>query len=266
MTNLADVGPLTIGRPFELRHFERERPAVLVASHERSGTHFLMNSVGQAYGYCPVPWVDLDFTHFQMNFYDPTMIATALERLAARPIANIAKSHHAAAFFQPVMARLAPRWRILYIHRDPVETMISYWRYLHQVPGLGGPFTKDVLDFVRETPAGGMLRYQIRQWPSVLHRWAAHLRGWMQLAVEWPQVVTLVRYDALRDRWGETLAGLAETLGEPPNAQASLGPRQAGTRGGGKDDAAAGRLPPDGAALRQYCQATLGKLLPALGY
>lgn len=266
MTNLADVGPLTTGRPFQFRFFDRQRPAVLVASHERSGTHFLMNSVAQAYGYCAIPWIDLDFTHFQMNFYDPTMIATALERLAARPVANLAKSHHAAAFFGPVMERLAPRWRILYIHRDPVETLISYWRYVQQVPGFGGPCPDDVLAFAREAPAGVMLRYQVRQWPSVLHRWAGHVRGWMQLAAEWPQVVTLVRYDALRDRGAEVLAGLAGPLGCPPLSLEPLGRRQPGTRGGEKDDAAAGRRPPDMAALRAHCQAVLGKLLPALGY
>jgi hypothetical protein len=266
MTNLADIGPLTTGRPFKFQLFDRERPAVLVASHERSGTHFLMNSVGQAYGYCAVPWIDLDFTHFQMNFYDPAMLATALERLAERPIANIAKSHHAAAFFQPAMARLAPRWRILYIHRDPVDTLISYWRFVQQVPGHGGPRSGDVVDFVRAAPSGVMLRYQVRQWPSVLHRWASHLRGWMQLAKEWPQVVTLVRYDELRDRPAETLAALAGPLGSPPQSLAPLGPRQARTRGGAKDDAAEGRRPPDLEALRAHCRATLGNLLPALGY
>lgn len=266
MTNLADVGPLTRGRTFQLRHFDRERPALAVVSHERSGTHFLMNSVGQAYGYCAAPWVDLDFTHFQMNFYDPSMLATALERLAARPLANIVKSHHAAIFLMPALPRLAARWRFLYICRDPVDTLLSYWRYVAQVPGFGGPTSRDVLEFVREPPAGAMLRYQVRQWPTVMHRWAAHLAGWQQLARSYPQAVAIVRYEALRDRWEETVGGLRQILGEAP---ASLVPsaHQSRTRGGSAaEDAAAGRLPPDRAALAALIRATLGDELGRLGY
>lgn len=266
MTNLADVGPLTKGRPFEFRLFERQRPAVLVASHERSGTHFLMNSVGQAYGYCAAPWIDLDFTHFQMNFYDPTMIATALERLATRPVANLAKSHHAAAFFRPVLDRVLARWRLLYIQRDPVDALISFWRYAYQVPGYGGPATPDVLDFVREPPGGNMLRYQIRQWPSVLHRWAAHVSGWRALAAHRPGQVAVVRYEALRDRWADTVAGLAPVLGEAPRSLEPLGERQARTHGGDKDDVAQGRQPPDRAALQALVRQVLGEQLARLGY
>ena len=35
--------------------FPDERPAVMVVSHERSGTHFLMNALAACYGYVSRP-------------------------------------------------------------------------------------------------------------------------------------------------------------------------------------------------------------------
>ena len=60
-----------------------------------------------------------------------------------------------------------------------------------------------------------MLRYQTRQQPSLLHRWAAHVDGWLDLADGHERVV-VVRYDGLAEYYEATLKSLAAPLGRAP--------------------------------------------------
>ena len=45
---------------FNINLFETDRPKVLVVSHERSGTHFMMNSLAANFGYVANPFMNLD--------------------------------------------------------------------------------------------------------------------------------------------------------------------------------------------------------------
>ena len=50
-----------------------EQPAkknCIIVSHERSGTHFLMNTLALNFGYISEPWINLDF-ETGMNFHAP---------------------------------------------------------------------------------------------------------------------------------------------------------------------------------------------------
>lgn len=257
---------MTPGREPKPVLFRHERPAVLVASHERSGTHFLMNSVAQAYGYCPLPWIDLDFTHFQMNFYQPEMIGHVLMRLAKRPIANMVKSHHAAVFFAPQMGEISRRWRFLYIQRNPVDTILSFWRFTHSIPGHAGPLERNVLRFARSQPGGQMLRYQVQQWPSILHRWAAHVGGWRRLSREHPDAVAVVRYEDLQARPQAVLRSLSPLLGIEPKEIAPVGRDQPQIVGGARPEPSSDLEPPDREALLALCHKLLGPAMEQLGY
>ncbi len=83
--------------------FREDRPPIIVVSHERSGTHFLMNSIARGYGYTSAPWIDLDYNQMPINFFHPPAIAGALEKLADQRIASIVKSHHASTFFDGIL-------------------------------------------------------------------------------------------------------------------------------------------------------------------
>ena len=39
---------------------------IIVFSHERSGTHFLMNTIGENFGYNNLQWIDIDFIPLNM--------------------------------------------------------------------------------------------------------------------------------------------------------------------------------------------------------
>lgn len=248
----------------DLALFPDDRPAVLVVSHERSGTHFLMNALAACYGYVSSPWVNFDRPMVNINYFHPPEVRDALLALAERPLANVVKSHHPAGFYAGELGRIARRYVVFAVCRDPVGVMLSLWRWLHRWPWLEGPKVADPLTFARAEPCGRMLRYQIRQQPSMLHRWEAHVESWLAAARAQPRVV-VVRYEDLDTRYEETVRGFAAVLGRPPQALARPA-RDVNVIAGGPQDPAGLGVPTDVEALRRLCRETVGQTMARLGY
>jgi hypothetical protein len=248
----------------DLAFFPTERPAVMVVSHERSGTHFLMNALAACYGYVSAPFVNFDLPHVNINYYCLPTVRDALLALAARPMANVVKSHHAADFFAAELPRLARRYVVFNICRDPVATLLSFWRFLHRLPWAEGPRLADPLAFARAEPCGQMMRYQMRQYPHLMARWAAHIEGWLAAAQAVPRVV-VVRFEDLDASYEQTMRGFAGLLGQPPQTLTRPS-RDVNVIPGGPADHAGWGIPPDVEALRRLCRETVGGTMARLGY
>lgn len=244
--------------------FPEMRPAAMVVSHERSGTHFLMNSLANCYGYVTAPWIDFDRPAFNINYYYLPEVRDLLLALANRPMANVVKSHHAVEFFDDELRRIGERYVLFVICRHPVATMLSFWRFLHQWPWSEGPRTIDPLGFARSEPRGRLMRFQMRQLPSMLHRWAAHVEGWLDAAAQFSGIV-IVRYEDLDRDFASTVRGFANHLGRPP--QSIVRPaRDFNVIPSGPADPAGSGLPPDIDGLRELCRTEVGRTMSRLGY
>jgi hypothetical protein len=251
----------------KLTFFAEQRPAVMVVSHERSGTHFLMNALAACYGYVSLPCIDLD--HPSENLLDRSSrdeICDALMALATGPLANIVKSHHSADFFAGTLGRLGERYVIFVMCRNPVPVMLSYWRFLHlfQAWESAGPQVADPLTFAGAAPFGRMMRYQTRPCATVLERWAAHIEGWREAAATWPHVV-FVRYEDLDTHYEKTVQSFAQLLGQPPLALTRPA-RDFNVIPAGPQDPMGTGIPPDIEALGQLCRQTVGDTMASLGY
>ncbi len=245
------------GPPFAV--FRDNRPPVLVVSHERSGTHFLMNSVARGYGYTAKPWIDMDYHRMPINFFHPPAIAGMLEKLADQRVASIVKSHHAADFFDGILNRVLKRYVVFYIHRDPVEVMLSFWRFMHRWQWHEGPKRADPVAFAGAEPEGQLMRYQTRQRRNMLDRWARHVEGWHKASLGRSRL-RLVPYAALRDDYSATLAGFADLLGRKPDELTPPAKDENVIPGGEVDHR------PDIAALRALALAEVGETMRLLGY
>ncbi len=250
--------------PSDLPVFLHDRPAVMVVSHERSGTHFLMNSLAACYGYVSNPWVNFEPQAVAINFFYPPSVRDYLVQLAALPVATIVKSHHQAEFFGDELGRISQRMIIFMIHRDPVDVMVSFWRFLHNWPWFEGPKLDDPLAFACAEPCGNMMRYQTRQYPTMMHRWAAHVEGWRNAASVSPRVVP-VRYSDLLDRYEDTSRSFAAVLECEPISLARPARDTSVVPGGPHDPTRSGRTP-DKEALRRLCRETVGETMARLGY
>lgn len=189
---------------------------LMVVSHERSGTHFLMNSLAKAFGYVSTPWVNFDNGTIPINFYASTEITQFFGRFQNRFPLNIFKSHHSLHFLEHSLESFIDEFHIFYIYRDPRDVMISYWRFLNQLPWNEGPKPATPKQFIRAEPQGYMMRYQWKQQPSVIHRWRSHVDSWMLgLPDQFRDRVTFIRFADLQKNYESTIASLAPVLGKP---------------------------------------------------
>jgi sulfotransferase family protein len=174
---------------------------VMVCSHERSGTHFLINSIAKNSLHTNNPYLRYDLVPLGsfLNFHDTREVKAFFERLAQHSCASIIKCHFAASFFLGQHRRflLDGLCKIIYIVRDPIELMLSYHRFINYFTSREGPKRSDAFDFLVTPPEGQMLRYQEAQASTILDRWQAHLLGWLKLAEENSSNVLVVKYEDL---------------------------------------------------------------------
>lgn len=196
---------------------------ILVSSHERSGTHFLINAIARNSGYRNDPYLDYDITPLGSfhNFNDQQAVRPFFSRLKENKCASVIKSHFAAQFFLDDEGHFLLRdvCKTLYILRDPVDVMLSYRRLLNFFPWDEGPKRRDVIEFLGCAPEGRMLRYQHGQIATIIERWAAHVAAWLDLAARDPAHVLVVKYEDLDLDYATEAARILAFLGcDPPKA------------------------------------------------
>lgn len=192
-------------------------PTLMVVSHERSGTHFLINSLARAFGYLSSDQrADFDQGQVHINYCSRRDLSFFFSQLTGNHVANVLKSHHEAAFLAPVIDDVLRGVRLLYIYRHPRDVMHSFWRLLKNIEWREGPSCDTPADLMRAQPEGQLMRYQMQQRESMLHRWMAHVSGWIDLA-EGHDGIHLVRYEDLRDGYPEVMTRIGESvIGVPP--------------------------------------------------
>ena len=191
------------------------RTKVAVISHERSGTHFLMNTLAANYGYVSQPWWNLDFT-LGLNFHSAEHLASYFGQAKGQSVLNIVKSHHQAGFFEPFIRDFTDDFQVFYICREPRAVIASFSKLINELPWNEGPNVDSPAELLRAEPSHALLRYQQHQAPTMLHRWADHVTGWVDLSDRLGENrIHVVRYEDLAHNFEATVANLGDTLGLP---------------------------------------------------
>ena len=189
------------------------RKKVAVISHERSGTHFLMNSIAENFGYLAAPWWNFDF-EVPINFHAAKNIEHYFRQAHDQPITNILKSHHEVGFFAECIEYLASQFHIFYIYRDPRDALVSSWKLLNQFEWDEGPKLASASQFLRAEPAAAMLRYQKIQHANMLQRWRHHVDGWLALSRAEPSLnIYSLSYEQLNLDFKQTITAIGAQLG-----------------------------------------------------
>lgn len=178
---------------------------VMVCSHERSGTHFVINSIANNSAFSNDPYLDYDLMPLGsfLNFYDRRSVKTFFTHLSKFNCATVVKCHFASEFFLESDGGflLHGLSKILYIVRNPVDVMLSYHRFIDHFSWHQGPKLKNTIDFLNAAPEGQMLRYQNVQTDTILERWKAHLLGWLKAAAENESHILLIKYRDLDENY-----------------------------------------------------------------
>lgn len=185
---------------------------VLCCSHERSGTHMLINSLGLNFGLNSKLWIDLD--EAVPNPYLPNDVIDAL-KVATLSDKDFVKTHYAAEFVVPVLEVAAKFYHIFYIYRDSETMMESFCKHLNAIVWNEGPKVKDGKELAQAEPSGGILRYQYRQYPTVQARWEAHVKGWTEdLPDEIKKDIIYIKYEDLDKNFDAVISGIAKYFGQ----------------------------------------------------
>ena len=172
-----------------------------VVSHERSGTHFAINNLFRNAYVRP----RLQYVGDWLGPYEsPETRYQHLEKFRAdwpslKLGGGIVKTHAQSGLFR----RWYPAAPVVYVLRDPRDTLVSFYHYLNSDelhatnPGLDSQRCPDFAEFLRR-PLSDYLRDGFCDEPhfgNVAGRWASHVAGWMR-----EPGVCVVRYeDLLRD-------------------------------------------------------------------
>ena len=183
---------------------------ILIVSHERSGTHFLINTLAQCFGYLPNQ-IDMDASQ-NVDFRNPAIARDWLGQFQGQFVANIFKSHHAYPLLSPLAPQLLEEFHIFYISRDGRDVMTSFWTYLNRLAPGWGPQTQTVGEFMRANATGGITQYQAAQHElTMLRRWVEHVDGWIKNTLP----INFVTYEELHSQYTGTVDRISEILEQP---------------------------------------------------
>lgn len=145
---------------------------ILAISHERSRTHFFINSIALNFGYIPKqidvpPTTDYDKLRKFFQEYVPTG-------------RNIVKSHHQFNILNYFTDILSEKFKIFYIIRDGRDVMTSCHYYFNKAT-FEFPFTKSVGELMRKNPQAYSfdIAYSIIRSNTMVERWSRHVLEWI---------------------------------------------------------------------------------------
>ncbi len=212
------------GHRLELSFSDKVKSPLVVSSHERSGTHFLINSLNQCTEYTSTPYLDFDYHSLgtTLNFFFPDQIKTFFNSLTSFQVKqkiccinSIIKSHFDLRVFS---GRLPSSVKILYIYRDPVEVLLSFWKYSITTKYFLAPKSFSPLEFAMASPSGLSQRYQFKNYKSYFDRWANHVQSAYLLSLNNPNIY-LINYTKLCSAFSSILKESLVNLSIPLSAQ-----------------------------------------------
>ena len=131
----------------------------MVCSHERSGTHFLMNSLSSSTFYTVEPFLNYDYLPLgsSLNFYSKKNIFSFIQKCSNISTSNgnfcinsILKSHFPISLLGNNSNEIL---KIAYIYRNPIDVFISYWKFLHKWDWFEGPKLNCPLELMKTKPS-----------------------------------------------------------------------------------------------------------------
>ena len=173
---------LSIKNDFQIKISENLQDQLMICSHERSGTHFLMNTLSAVSHYSSNPWLNYDLHPLgsRVNFFSHSStnkFINDLSKLTAKGKkvcnASILKSHFPLSHLGQDVGNLP--LKIIYIWREPADTIASLWKYMHKWSWNEGPKTQSPLELACTRPCGQSQRYQTANCKDYFERWAIHV-------------------------------------------------------------------------------------------
>ncbi len=186
--------PLTLGT--------KHSKILFICSHERSGTHFLINSISLNTTYSNKPIFDLDA--FARRGYLNTFNEKQLKNLF-KTISNfknkegklylksLIKTHYDADSLSPLFNM--DNIHFIYIYRNPLDTLSSFWKFNQRYMVDKFAYQMSLLEFLELQPSGWTMISHSKPAINYFKRWEQHLESWINASSVHKNINTVNYYD-----------------------------------------------------------------------
>jgi hypothetical protein len=189
---------------------------ILVISHERSGTHFAINSIAQNFENIDYKYKNVYSKDNGGENYKQDVERGFKEELeiSSNDI-KIFKSHHQFEFFEDYFDLLLERFHVFYVIRECADVMTSCYHYfnLHK-SNPAFPYCTDIEKFLFQIkpydyPYDGA--YSLIKSENLVERWAQHIKGWKKVKKN----ICTIYYEQLKYDFQSVIEKMSVHLGEP---------------------------------------------------
>ena len=192
---------------------------VLVVSHERSGTHFLINTLGINFE-LDSRWIDIHCKDYidPEDSYKANYKKEIEEFFNAQygvPTNRIYKAHHQFGYYENIFDEILEHFDIFYIYRDGRDTLSSCYTYFNEAPVTAFPKCDTIDEFLFETPPylypyDGAYSYIKSE--NMVERWVNHIETWKPVFDK----INVVSYSNLKNDFDVTVNRLGAAMGKEP--------------------------------------------------
>ena len=189
---------------------------LLVTSHERSGTHFLMNSIDSSFKYYSSKnFINFDYQRLGsfLNFHSNKQLEDFFMNFYKNKNASIFKSHFNASFFENLNKDVIKKMKFIYIYRNLIQTMKSFWVFINNVKWNEGPKNNIFSEFCFEKPRGQLIRYDNFIGNNLIERYYYNLKSWIEFSNK--HSVLLINYNDLNKNYEKNLDKISEYINLP---------------------------------------------------
>lgn len=178
---------------------------ILVISHERSGTHFLINTIALNFG----------LSNKVINFPvgEPTVAALALGSFHPE---KIRKSHHQAHWFGEFVSDILNAYNVFFVIRDCRGVMVSLYHYFQNVSTFNQTFPvfDRLTSLIDARPSDYRFDsdYSLVKAQNFPERWAIHIDSWQSFFPD----MCVVTYKELSTQHTATVWKIAAHLNRLP--------------------------------------------------
>jgi len=158
---------------------------VLVITHERSGTHLVINSINYekkgeflTVGYTPNN-IDFNLKGYKHITYKDIMCNACF-------LDSVNKSHHQVEFMKDYLDFLFSKYRVIYVKRDIKDVLNSYYKFIPKPEQKDFPVFEEWV-FSKPDDIGRKFLQPYAPDPHIIiepenyiHRWFLHTSGWLK--------------------------------------------------------------------------------------
>jgi len=163
-----------------------EKP-VLVVTHERSGTHLLINIINYDYDgrFRTIGWMGENEIPFTIDKYKQRYYRDITS--SAYRVGEVCKSHHQVEFSQPYIDFIFDKYKVIYVKRDVKDVLFSYYKFIKS--SVDGKDFPNIDEWIFSKPDDIAKKFINPYFPdphvivepdTYIDRWKKHLDGWMK--------------------------------------------------------------------------------------